>query len=310
MKGLRTVRIVMAAALVTLGASNVSAQVLGPFTWQMQPFCNIVRLTLTSTPIGFTADGTDDQCGGASLASAVGVANFNAFGLVVINFTIVTPPSGKPVHVSAAINTGNGNGTWTDSVGNSGTFAFAAATPALPPRPLPASGVAPAIDHGRWRLRPTAVGRSEIADRMRVGRHRRSRPVSVSADELDRDYSALATSRRPSAAGANGSAAVQSALAGRAGRSAAATTSQLISDDVVVRLCGQRRQRLAGVRVERRRRRQHLHCARLLPGSERRAVATTASARVRGGRRHRPAPSDATVDTSTEFAADRAGARE
>jgi len=134
--------IVFLACLSTLSAS---AQVFGTFAWQMQPYCNVVSLTLTNTPAGFTLDGTDDQCGAPDKASAVGVAMFNGGGLVNLNFTIVTAPSGKAVHVAAVVNPGTGSGTWTDSVGNSGTFAIGASTLGLPARPLPASGLGTAV---------------------------------------------------------------------------------------------------------------------------------------------------------------------
>ena len=145
MKGLLTLRAMVAAGLVTLAASNASAQVFGTFTWQMQPYCNKVTLTLTSLTANFILDGTEDQCGATNRASAVGVATFNTVGNVTLNFTIVTAPSGKPVHVSAVVSPADGSGTWTDSVGNSGTFAFFGNVPGLLARPLPPSGIAPAV---------------------------------------------------------------------------------------------------------------------------------------------------------------------
>lgn len=138
-----TTRIILslAVAVAHLSAPPAWAQVFGTFPWQMQPFCNTVTLTLVATPAGFTLDGTDDQCGGPSRASAVGVASFTAGGDVTLNFTVVTAPSGKPVHVSASVSPANGSGTWSDSVGNSGTFAFFGKMTGLAPRPLPASGL-------------------------------------------------------------------------------------------------------------------------------------------------------------------------
>lgn len=135
------VRFVLGAICVTLcAASSASAQVFGTFAWQMQPYCNIISLTLSSSPAGFVLEGTDNQCGAVDKASAVGVASFNANGLVNLNFTIVTAPSGKAVHVAAVVNPGNGSGTWTDSAGNTGTFALGAPGSGSP-RPLPASGL-------------------------------------------------------------------------------------------------------------------------------------------------------------------------
>ena len=127
----------------------------------MQPYCNKVTLTLTSLTGNFTLDGTEDQCGTTNKASAVGVATFNAVGNVTLNFTIVTAPSAKPVHVSAVVSPADGSGTWTDSVGNSGTFAFFGNIAGLPPRPLPASALGPSVIT-TTEIAPGAVGGSDI----------------------------------------------------------------------------------------------------------------------------------------------------
>lgn len=158
----RLITLIAALGVATFaGATPAFAQVFGTFPWQMQPYCNIVTLTLTNTPAGFTLDGVDDQCGATNKASAVGVASFNAAGNVSVNFTIVTAPAGKPVHVAAVVSPANGNGTWTDSVGNSGTFAFFGAVPGLSPRPLPASGLGAAVIT-TTEIAPGAVGASDI----------------------------------------------------------------------------------------------------------------------------------------------------
>lgn len=60
-----------------------------------------------------------------------------------LEFTIVTAPAAKAVHVSASVSPANGSGTWTDSVGNTGNFDLGAPG-AGSPRPLPPSGVGPA----------------------------------------------------------------------------------------------------------------------------------------------------------------------
>jgi hypothetical protein len=101
----------------------------------MQPYCNRVTLTLTNSPGGFTLSGSDDRCGSVSKGSAAGVAVFNADGTVGLNFTIVTPPAGLAVHVSASVSPANGQGTWSDDVGSSGTFAFGGNAAGLPVRP-------------------------------------------------------------------------------------------------------------------------------------------------------------------------------
>ncbi len=125
----------LSAAALVLSPAGADAQVFGTFTWQMQPYCNRVTLTLTNSPGGFTLSGSDDQCGSGGKASATGVAVFNTDSTVGVNFTIVTPPAGVAVHVSASVSPANGQGTWSDDVGNSGTFVLGANAPGLPVRP-------------------------------------------------------------------------------------------------------------------------------------------------------------------------------
>lgn len=138
------IRLVAAMCMTAFAATSASAQVFGTFTWQMQPFCNIVTMTITQVPSGFTIDGFDEQCGALKRASSIGMALINPDGTVGIDFTIVTAPGGKGVHVAAVISPVTGSGSWTDSVGNSGAFVLAGAVPGLSPRPLPASGIGPA----------------------------------------------------------------------------------------------------------------------------------------------------------------------
>lgn len=136
----------LAAAALLLGVfstADVSAQTAFTLSWQMQPFCNVVTLAVTPTPTGFTLDGSDDQCGAATKAGAVGTAVLNPNGTAGLNFTIVSSPAGKGVHVSATVSPTTGTGTWTDSVGGSGSFVLSGVVPGLPPRPTPQSGIAP-----------------------------------------------------------------------------------------------------------------------------------------------------------------------
>jgi hypothetical protein len=129
------VRVVLTVLALAGGATGASAQVFGTFSWQMQPYCNKVTLTLTSVTGNFTLDGSDDQCGAAQRAGANGIAVFNLDGSVGLNFTIVTAPGGRAVHVSAIVSPGNGQGTWSDDAGHSGAFAFFGNTSGLPARP-------------------------------------------------------------------------------------------------------------------------------------------------------------------------------
>lgn len=120
-------------------ALPASAQVFGTFTWQMQPYCNRVVLTLTAMPWGFALAGSDDQCGGASRSAVTGAAAFNPDGTVSAHFAIATAEA-TVTQVGTRLNPGTGQGTWTDSRGHGGAFVLGAFTPGMPRRP--AAGVA------------------------------------------------------------------------------------------------------------------------------------------------------------------------
>jgi hypothetical protein len=139
------------------------AQVFGNFTWQMQPYCNRVSMTLANTPAGFTLDGADDQCG-TSRGSVFGVAVFTPTGTVALNFTIVSAPSGQGVHVSGIVDPGTGSGTWRDSNGNSGTFVLGGAAAGLPVRPGPSPGTIAPGSVTTAGLADGAVTSAKIAD--------------------------------------------------------------------------------------------------------------------------------------------------
>ena len=126
--------VVLGTALTT---GSAEAQTIGTFSWQLQPFCNVVSLTVSLSGPGYTLDGFDDQCGLGGRAPITGGATSNADGTIGFGFTVVTAPGGAPVHVAARITLAALSGTWNDSAGNTGAFAFGAAA-AGSPRPLPA----------------------------------------------------------------------------------------------------------------------------------------------------------------------------
>jgi hypothetical protein len=124
-------------ASLTAGVASAHAQPLGSFSWQLQPYCNRVTVTVTQNGGIYTLDGTDDQCGAAQAAPLVGVAAPNPDGSIAFGLNIVSP-TGQPIPVQARIAIATLSGTWTDNAGNGGAFAFSGALPGLPPRPLPA----------------------------------------------------------------------------------------------------------------------------------------------------------------------------
>ena len=96
--------VVLAAIIVGFGlAPAASAQPLGSFRWQLQPYCNVITLAVVQQGGQYQLDGTDDQCGAAQAASVRGMAFQNLNGTIGFGLTIVTAPGGTPVHVDATI---------------------------------------------------------------------------------------------------------------------------------------------------------------------------------------------------------------
>lgn len=155
-----------AAAVAVLLAVPVSAQSLGSFRWQLQPFCNVVTVNVTQQGGLFTIDGYDDQCGAGQRGPLVGMATQNPDGTIGFGLHIVTVPGGRAVDVDARIDLGTLSGPWSDSAGNSGAFTFNGGAGGLPPRPLPtipSAALAPASITSAH-LAPAAVGTANIAD--------------------------------------------------------------------------------------------------------------------------------------------------
>lgn len=134
----RSFALILAVAVTTLWTSVASAQSLGKFTWQLQPYCNVATVNVTGVAGVYTLEGYDDQCGAATRAPLTGVATPNPDGTIGFGLNIVTSPGGRGVHVEARISLATLTGPWTDSDGNSGTFAFNQRA-AGSPRPAPAS---------------------------------------------------------------------------------------------------------------------------------------------------------------------------
>ena len=137
-------------ALAVAGSTPAAAQPLGTFRWQLQPFCNVITVTVTQLGGQFTLDGHDDQCGAAQHAPLVGVATQNPDGTIGLGLVIVTVPGGGPVAVEARISLTTVSGPWQDSAGHSGTLAFGASSggAARPAPPLIPPAIALRSDGG------------------------------------------------------------------------------------------------------------------------------------------------------------------
>jgi hypothetical protein len=140
MKRLASVVVVLGALLVA--ASVASAQPLGTFRWQLQPYCNVLSLRVEQKGAIYVLEGIDDQCGASQQASVAGVAFLNPSGLIGFGLTTVTAPGATPVHLDVTLSLPSLNGTWVDSAGNAGAFAFTPG-PGSPgnPRPVPPRGL-------------------------------------------------------------------------------------------------------------------------------------------------------------------------
>lgn len=131
--------VVMVAALAWLAGSpaNAVAQTLGTFQWRLQPFCNVIAVSVTQTGGVFRLDGHDDQCGGQR-ASAIGVATPRHDGDISLGLSLVLAPGAVPLHLNATLSLASLGGTWRDSAGNNGTLTFVAG-PAAGGSPRPPS---------------------------------------------------------------------------------------------------------------------------------------------------------------------------
>lgn len=131
-----------AAVAVALAAwtATADAQSIGTFMWQMSPYCNVVRLTVTQVSGVYTVDGYDDQCAAATRASALGTAFPNPDGTIGLGLSIVTP-GGTPTHVDAALSLATLGGSWRDSAGHTGTLVFTTGPGAGLARPVGPIGI-------------------------------------------------------------------------------------------------------------------------------------------------------------------------
>ncbi len=54
---------------------SATAQPLGTFRWQQQPYCNVFTVSVEQNGGIYTLDGFDDQCGAAVRAAVAGLAS-------------------------------------------------------------------------------------------------------------------------------------------------------------------------------------------------------------------------------------------
>lgn len=142
---------VVAAALVVGHVQSVDAQVLGTFRWNLAPFCNVVTVTVTQHGGAFTVIGTDDQCGLQPATPVDGTwALVSAGSVTGTLFGTGNNTSADLLFTKVTFSTGTLNGTWVDSVGNSGTFTFNPSTAPGSARPTRGELWAYVFSHGAF----------------------------------------------------------------------------------------------------------------------------------------------------------------
>ncbi len=130
------------ATLFAGAGAGVDAPSLGTFRWQLQPFCNVVTVSVVQQSGIYTLDGYDDQCGAPQRAPLVGLATPNPDGTIGFGLHVVTVPGGRGVQIDARITLAALGGSWSDSAGNAGAFAFGASTGGSPRPALTVPGSA------------------------------------------------------------------------------------------------------------------------------------------------------------------------
>ena len=143
--------ILSVAALV---ATAAHAQTLGTFKWQLQPFLQRDhghRDPGKAPTIRSTASMTN--AAPSNTRPLIGLATPNPDGTIGLGLQVVTVPGGRGLQIDARISPATLSGSWSDSAGNAGTFAFNA-NAAGTARPLPSADADSDLVHsaGRWRL--------------------------------------------------------------------------------------------------------------------------------------------------------------
>lgn len=155
MRALLSVAGSLLMTLLVVSLPTATAQPLGTYRWQLQPYCNLLTVNVVQTAGVYTLDGWDDLCGAGLRAPLVGTATFNPDGSIALGLHVVAAP-GAPAHVYARVTLPSASGLWADSAGHSGTFALGGAAPSLPPRPVTGIGSA-AIDPAQIQRRVTGA---------------------------------------------------------------------------------------------------------------------------------------------------------
>jgi hypothetical protein len=126
---------IMVAAIVTV-ASPAGAQLLGKYRFRLEPFCNVVTLSVEQQGDIYVLTGFDDRCGASVRAAVTGTAYFNPNGTSGIGLTTIRP-DGISTQDTVTINSTTLSGTWTDTAsGIGGAFTYNPSSVSGTPRPV------------------------------------------------------------------------------------------------------------------------------------------------------------------------------
>jgi hypothetical protein len=98
-------------------AAPVSAQSLGTFRWQVQPYGSVLQISVTQQGGIYLLAGIELQCGGNASLPVNGVAVPQANGSVILGLTTINE-NGRGIHTRATVNTSDFNGFYSDNAGN------------------------------------------------------------------------------------------------------------------------------------------------------------------------------------------------
>lgn len=148
--------------MLTIPGPDAHAQVIGTFSWQTQPFCNVVTVTVIQQGPRYQLSGTDNLCGsGTAVVTGTAVPS----GAGVLFGMTVAYPSGHAAHLSATVSLASLSGTWSEASGHTGGFVFGGAAGGSL-RPVPRNARA----YGRVRVIGIIPGTS-FWDMAFVGEH-------------------------------------------------------------------------------------------------------------------------------------------
>lgn len=107
------------------GSTLANAQTLGTYRWNISPFCNVITLTITQFEAGWSAVGSDDNCGLTEASPVSG--SFSRLGRGSDLKGILTSEGSNRFTTTTTtlrIEPESGGGDWVDDAGNHGDAVF------------------------------------------------------------------------------------------------------------------------------------------------------------------------------------------